>query len=125
VEGELGAAGVDEGCAVLGSIRHCLRLGKGGRGREGKETYTRADAAIAFLDSLVAFTKWSLGFQSRCHVAAVAGAGVEFWVLDFCAWRGAAEGVGGVGWSEDCAVVGGGFEGPEVDVAEASSLYIF
>jgi hypothetical protein len=45
--------------------------------------YTTADTAIAFLNSLMAFTEWSLCFQCHGNVAAMARPNAYLRVLDF------------------------------------------
>lgn len=86
--------------------------------KETRRTYTSADAAVAFLDVLMAFTKWTLGLQCDCCVAAMAGPGIGLRVFNFCSRLGSCQcRTRNKGWYCGFTIVGVGFEGPEVDVS--------
>jgi hypothetical protein len=63
-------------------------MGEGGeRGSvvgEERASHPATDAAIAFLDVLSAFGKWTFGFHCKSHGTAMAGPGVQFWVVHLC-----------------------------------------
>jgi len=91
----------------------------------GGVTYARANAAVTFLDVLVAFIERTFGLQFHCHIATVAGASVDFRIFDVGGGFRTFERMWGVCGFEGFAVVGIGFEGPDViEVTEGSCLLL-